>query len=138
MLGLLLAKGKFHRGHYQTFHKLFLRKTQVTYKSQGSRKSLSKLKNWSIKKYFGGVCLTVFNTIFLIYRTIETVTIACSNKTFDNFSKVFKKIMFRRSLLIKSTDCKSKTFFKKTPSQVFFKYFSNYFINSQTLLVTWF
>ena len=138
MLGLLLAKGKFHRGHYQTFHKTFFKKNSSYLQVTSSRKSLSKLKNWSIKKYFGGVCLTVFNTIFLIYRTIETVTIACSNKTFDNFSKVFKKIMFRRSLLIKSIDCKSKKYLKKTPSQVFFKYFSNYFINSQTLLVTWF
>ena len=30
------------------------------------------------------------------YRTIETATIVCSNKSFDNFIKVLKNILFRR------------------------------------------
>ena len=37
------------------FKKLFLRKTQVTYKSQGH---VNLYQSWKIKKYSGGVCLT--------------------------------------------------------------------------------
>ena len=39
-------------------------------------------------------------------------------------------------MLSKSTSCNFKTVLKKTPSLVFFKDFSEYIINSQTLLVT--
>ena len=65
---------------YQNFQKTFFKKNSSYLQVTRSRKSLSKLKDWKIKKYSGGV-----NTICLFYRTIETATIAFSDKSFDNF-----------------------------------------------------
>ena len=138
LLGLLLAKDQFHRGRYQTFQKTFFKKSSSYLVVSRSRKTLWKLKNWKIKKYFGGVCLTQCQYHLPILSHNRKATIACSNKSFDNFIKVLKKMLLKRSLLSKSTGCESTTFFKKSSSQVFFKDFSKYFMNSQTLLVTWF
>ena len=78
----------------EQFKKRFVRKIQVTYKSQGF---VNLYQNWKIEQFKDVLEMFIqygdVNTNRLFYCTIEAAIIACSNKSFDNFSKVFKKYL---------------------------------------------